>query len=120
MEREQGAVKDASLAEKVAMIVEARVLFGAAAARELWASLGLPAVDVMGKPAADQGKLRDRILKLTSGNGGMTVGLIFNRCRTAGRDAVEQEVRSLVDSGAIRVERSVSGNGKMVERFIAN
>ena len=120
MEREQGAVKDASLADKVAMIVEARVLFGSAAARELWASLGLPVVDVTGKPAADQGKLRDRILKLTSGNGGMTIGLIFNRCRTAGRDAVEQEVASLVADGGLRVDRSIAGNGKVVERFIAN
>lgn len=120
MDRETDAAKGASLADKVAMIVEARVLFGSAAARELWADLGLPVVDVTGRPAGDQGKLRDRIVKLTSGQGGMTIGVIFNRCRTAGRDAVEQEVRSLVDSGVIRVDRSIAGNGKVVERFIAN
>lgn len=120
MDRETDAAKGASLADKVAMIVEARVLFGSAAARELWADLGLPVVDVTGRPAGDQGKLSDRIVKLTSGQGGMTIGVIFNRCRTAGRDAVEQEVRSLVDSGVIRVDRSIAGNGKVVERFIAN
>lgn len=120
MEKEHDAVDCASLPAKVAMIGEARVLFGAAAARELWVALGLPAVDAKGRPAADRGGLRDRIVKLTSGQGGMTIGVIFNRCRTAGRDAVEREARSLVNSGVIRVERSIGGNGKMVERFIAN
>lgn len=120
MDKEQDAEKGASLADKTALIAEARVLFGSAAARELWAALGLPMVCVTGRPAGDCGKLRDRIVKLTSGQGGMTIGVIFNRCRTAGRDAVEQEAHSLVDSGVIRIERSIAGNGKVVERFIAN
>ena len=120
MEREQGAVKDASLADKVAMVSEARVLFGAAAARELWAALSLPPIRADGRIDTGQSVLSERIKRLASVPDGMTIGVIVNRCREFGRNAVEQEVASLVADGDLRVDRSIAGNGKVSERFIAN
>ena len=112
-------MQSSSLADKIATISEARVLFGLAAARKMWSDFGMPDVDVSARVDEGGAGLRERILKLTSVPGGMTMGLIFNRCRTLGRETIEQEVLSLVEAGALKVERSISGNGKTVERFIA-
>ena len=120
MDRELDEAKGASPADKVAMIGEARVLFGAAAARELWADLSLPTIRADDSIGTGRSVMRERIRRVASVPDGMTIGVIVNRCREFGRNAVEQEVASLVANGELRVDRSIAGNGKLSERFIAN
>lgn len=67
-----------------------------------------------------QTALQARIVSLCGGDAGMTIGVLVNRCRAFRRDDVEREVKALVAAGALRSESAKGGNGKTVERFIAN
>lgn len=67
-----------------------------------------------------QTALQARIVSLCSGEAGMTLGVLVNRCRAFRRDDVEREVKALVAAGALRSERFKSANGKEAERFMAN
>lgn len=109
-----------SIADKIAVINAARALFGPAAAKKLWSDFGLPYVGTAELSSASQTNLKDRIVKLTANDTGMTFGVLVNRCRTFQRDEIEREVRALVSEGALRSERLKGANGKTTERFIAN
>lgn len=109
-----------SMADKLAAINLARALFGPAAARKLWADFGLPYVGTAERADASRTNLKDRIVKLTANNTGMTFGVLVNRCKAFQRDEVESEVRALVSAGVLRSERLKGANGKTTERFIAN
>ncbi len=50
----------------------------------------------------------------------MTIWVLVNLCRAFRRDDVEREVKALVAAGVLRSESAKGGNGKTVERFIAN
>lgn len=113
-------LESAPIMDRLAAVSEARILFGSAAARNLWSDLGLPVIEPGERKTANPSVLRDRIIKLASGPTGMTIGVIINRCRAFDREAVERETASLVESGVLRAEKSIGGNGKTVERFIAN
>lgn len=110
----------ASMADKIAAINVARALFGPVAARKLWSDLGLPLVETGERKTANPSSLRDRIVKLSSNDAGMTLGVLANRCRTFGRDEVDRAAKALVSEGLLRVERFKSANGKETERFMAN
>ena len=110
----------ASMADKIAAINVARALFGPVAARKMWSEFGLPDVGSADRAVTDRERLRDRIVKLSSNDAGMTLGVLVNRCRTFQRDEIEREVRALVSEGALRSERLKGANGKTTERFIAN
>ena len=110
----------ASMADKIATINLAMALFGPAAARKMWADFGLPYVGTADPSAASRTNLKDRIIKLTANNAGMTFGVLVNRCKAFQRGEVESEVRALVADGALRAESVKGANGKPTERFIAN
>ena len=110
----------ASMADKIATINLAMALFGPAAARKMWADFGLPYVGTADPSAASRTNLKDRIIKLTANNAGMTFGVLVNRCRTFQRDEVESEVKALVSEGVLRSERLIGANGKTTERFKSN
>lgn len=67
-----------------------------------------------------QTALQARLVSLCGGEAGMTLGVLVNRCRAFRRDDVEREVKALVTVGALRSESVKGGNGKTVERLIAN
>ena len=110
----------ASMADKIAAINVARALFGPVAARKMWSEFGLPDVGSADRAVTDRERLRDRIVKLSSNDAGMTLGVLVNRCRAFRRDDVEREVKALVAAGALRAETVKGGNGKVVERLVAN
>lgn len=66
-----------------------------------------------------QTALQARLVSLCGGEGGMTLGVLVNRCRAFRRDDVEREAKALVAAGALRAESVKGGNGKATERFTA-
>lgn len=109
-----------SMADKIAAINVAKALFGPVAARKMWAEFGLPDVGTADRAITDMERLRGRIVKLSSNDGGMTLGVLVNRCRTFGRDEVERAVKDLISEGLLRSESAKGGNGKTFERLITN
>lgn len=113
-------IADRSIAEKLAMIREARMIYGADGAKDLWSAMGLPEIVSKNNAMRDNFRktLRQRIIDILKESDGETMRVIAHRLRrTSRKDDVEKAMNALMADGDVRTRDVKPARGPSSRKY---